>query len=84
MEKFILEINAYSEDGENIKSEIKASVSCSSEMAIGVLVNLMNNDENLKKIIVNAVTALVLDDDSYIEVNTKKTDLNNNNNDITL
>jgi len=54
-ESFKLEINATSIDGESIECKIEAAVSCSSEMAIGVLVQLIKGDNNIKRLLMRAM-----------------------------
>ena len=66
MEKFILEINATSDDGNAIQCETKASVSCSEEMAVGILVNVMKQNDDLKELMFKAVMALLLGKDDLI------------------
>lgn len=54
-EKFYLKIDASSEDGESIRSNVESSISCTRQTAIGILVNLLKKDENLKELLIEAI-----------------------------
>lgn len=55
MESFVLNIEATSEDGVNIKQQIEAKVKCSGNMAVGVIVEILKSNEDLRSIILEGV-----------------------------
>lgn len=54
-ETFKLTIDAESTEEGIIQCETKAEVACSEQMAISIIVNLMNNNEDMQDIIYQAV-----------------------------
>jgi hypothetical protein len=54
-EKFFLKIDAESPDGEAIKCERQVKVACSSVMAATVVANVLKQDKDLRKIILEAM-----------------------------
>jgi hypothetical protein len=54
-ESFKLEINAKSVDGQSIECKIEAAVSCSNEMAIGVLCQLIKGNDDIKRLLMQAM-----------------------------
>lgn len=54
-ESFKLEINAKSVDGKSIECKIEAAVSCTNEMAIGVLCQLIKGNDDIKRLLMQAM-----------------------------
>lgn len=54
-ETFKLTIDAESTQEGIIQCETKAEVACTEQMAISIIVNLMNNNEDMREIIYQAV-----------------------------
>jgi hypothetical protein len=61
-QKFFLKIDAESPDGEAVKCETQIKVACSTEMAVGILANLIKQDSNLKRLITEALLISIGDD----------------------
>lgn len=54
-ESFKLEIHASCVDGEKIECKIEAAVSCSKQMAVGVLIQLIKGNEDVKSLLMEAM-----------------------------
>ena len=54
-EKFFLKIDAESPDGEAVKCETQIKVACSTTMATTVLASLLKQDENLRRLVTQAM-----------------------------
>lgn len=78
-ETFKLIINAESTKEGVIECETKAEVSCTEQMAISVIVNLMNNNQDMREIIYQAVFMHMADIQMIrkVEDNNEEPDLDN-------
>ena len=62
-EKFKLEINAVSPDGEAVNCNTSIKIQCSQGMAIGVIANLMKQEPRMKLIFMEAMMLSILEKD---------------------
>lgn len=63
--KFELCISATSEDGIEVQQDLKIDINCSGQMALGVIVNMLKEDKQLRTLILAGVQF-------YIEQQTKE------------
>lgn len=62
-EKFKLEINAVSPDGEAVNCNTSIKISCSQGMAIGIIANLMKQEPRMKQIFTEAMILSIIEKD---------------------
>jgi len=59
MESFVLNIEATSENGVDIKQSIDAKVKCSGDMAVGVILHALKANDDLRHLVMAAVVAFI-------------------------
>jgi hypothetical protein len=75
-ETFKLEIIAEKHnDGESVKCMTNAKINCDRNMAIGVFVNLFNQDENIKELIAEAMLISMIAENKESDSKDKEVEL---------
>jgi predicted GNAT family acetyltransferase len=57
---FKLEVNAESEDGSAIKCNTSVQIHCEKDMAVGIIASIINENENMKDIFMEAILLTLL------------------------